>query len=272
VVSRLLKDLLLQSDRYSFLDSLRNTEEQISKLADRDYTYLLNNLAEFEDTLLTAKEDVLDPIKVFMNGPQKVAYDEATAFLREEEANFNDLPPEDVQPLRDLAMATSPYRGNSVPLAKAAVTKLRAAIADLLNQERQNAGSVLDDHEHRLTALPDFGKLDATAKAQALAKSAEARASIATARFLTAIRDRMNRYRESDYPAQLALVADLAAPTPVPGKATPTPPAPTYVPAASLRTKCKLPFLSTEADVDEWLASLRESAVTEIKQGKRLSL
>jgi hypothetical protein len=39
-----------------------------------------------------------------------------------------------------------------------------------------------------------------------------------------------------------------------------------------LRTKCKLAFLSTEAEIDEWLAALRESAVTEIKQGKRLSL
>jgi hypothetical protein len=209
-----------------------------------------------------------------MNGPQRVAYDESIAFLREEEANFNDLAPEDVQPLRDLAQAATPYRGNAVPLAKAAVTKLRAAIADLLDQERQNAGAVLDDHEQRLMALPDFGKLDAAAKTQVLAKSTEARAAIQSARFVTAIRDRVNRYRSIDYPAQLALAAELATPTPTAttGGGKPTPPSPTYVPATSLRTKCKLPFLSTEADVDEWLAALRESAVTEIQKGKRLSL
>ena len=163
-----------------------------------------------------------------------------------------------------------------MPLAKAAVTKLRAAIADLLNHERLNACSVLDDHEQRLTALPDFGKLDAAAKTQVLAKSAEARAAIQSARFVTAIRDRINRYREADYPAQLALAADLAAPAPTPtpggGKPAPLPPAPTYIPASSLRTRCKLPFLSTEQEIDEWLSALRESAVTEIQQGKRLSL
>ena len=276
VESRLLKDLLLQADRYTFLESLRSVEEQIAKLADRDYTYLLNNLVDYDDSFLTAKEDILDPIKVFMNGPQRIAYDESIAFLREEEANFHDLAPEDVQPLRDLAQAATPYRGNAVPLAKAAVTKLRAAIADLLNQERQNAASVLDDHEQRLTGLPDFGKLDAAAKTQVLTKSTDTRAAIESARFVTAIRDRANRYRENDYPAQLALAADLAAPAPTPipggGKPAPAPPPPTYVPASSLRTKCKLPFLSTEADVDEWLADLRESAVTEIQKGKRLSL
>jgi hypothetical protein len=205
VESRLLKDLLLQVDRYPFLDSLRSIEEQIAKLADRDYTYLLNHLADYEDALLTGTDDFLDPIKVFMNGPQKAAYDEAIAFLREEEANFNDLPAEDVQPLRDLAQATTPYRGNAVPLAKAAVTKLRSAIADLLDQERKYAATVLDDHEQRRSALPDLGKLDEAAKSKVLAKSADARAAIETARFVSTIRDRLNRYRSTEYPAQRSL-------------------------------------------------------------------
>ena len=274
--SRLLKDLLLQVDRYPFLQSLRSVEEQIAKLVDRDYTYLLNHVPDYEDVLLNAKEDLLDPIKVFMNGPQRVAYDEAMAFLREEEANFNDLAPEDVQPLRDLSQAPHPYRGNAVPQAKAAVAKLRTAIADLLHHELQNAQTVLADHEQRLMGLSDFAKLDAAAKAQVLSKSTEAKAATESARFVTAVRDRVNRYRSLDYPAQLELAASLAAPGPASssggGAQVPTPPAPTYVPATSLRTKCKLPYLSTEQEIDEWLAALRESAVNQIQQGKRLSL
>ena len=276
IESKLLKDLLLQADRYPFLEKLRPVEEQTAKLADRDFTHLLNHLGDYKDNLLDAKEDILDPIKAFINGSQKVHYDEAIAFLREEEANFNDLPPEDVQPLRDLSQAAAPYRGNAVPSAKAAVATLRTAIADLLNQERQNAESVLEDHEQRLRALEDFAALDEAAKAQVLAKSGEARTSIAAARFVTAIRDRIYRYRETDYPAQLALAADLATPEPDPvpegEKPAPTPAQPTYIPASSLRTKCKRAFLSTEADVEEWLAALRESALHELKQGKRLSL
>ena len=45
--SRLLKDLLLQVDRYPFLQSLRSVEEQIAKLVDRDYTYLLNPVPHY---------------------------------------------------------------------------------------------------------------------------------------------------------------------------------------------------------------------------------
>lgn len=273
--SHVLKALILQTDRYPFLECLRSIEEQISKLAARDHTYLLNHLGEFGDALLQAKEESLDPIKSFLNGPQRTAYDEAIAFLWGEEANFPDLPPEEVQPLRDLAQAATPYRGNAVPLAKAAVTKLRSAISDLLTQERQNATAVLDDHEQRLSTLPDFQNLDANARSQVLSKTAETRTAIASARFVTAIRDRVNRYCSTDYPGQLALAAGLAAPTPAPangGKSSPPPKPASFIPASSLHIECNLPFIATEQDLDQWLSSLRKSVLDELAKGNRISL
>jgi len=267
--------LLDQATRYAFLEPLRPVVERLSMLADKDYTYLLNHLADFQDDLLTAKDDLLSPIKAFMHGPQRAAYDEAIAFLREEEANFPDISAEDVQPLRNLAAAEAPFRGNGVPAAKASVTKLRELIASLLNAERQVAMAALDENMAKLRALSDFQKLDEAAAAQVLIKTDEARAAICAARFVTAIRDRLNRYCTQDYPTQLALIARLAAPEPPakPGaEAKPEPPAPTYVPATSLRVKCNLPYLGSEEDLDQWLAALRAVASQELKKGNRISL
>jgi len=101
---------------------------------------------------------------------------------------------------------------------------------------------------------------------------------MSSARFVTAIRDRLNRYRTQDYPAQLALVSWLATPPPPPPKPgggtppKPEPPAPTYVPASSLRAKCDLPFIGSEDDLDRWLAALRAVAAEELKKGNRISL
>jgi hypothetical protein len=276
--SRDIGVFLDQVARYSFLEKLRPVSEQVSALSGKDYAYLLNHLGDFEDALLTAKDDLLDPIKSFMHGPQRKAYDEAIAFLREEEANFPDLPAEDVQPLRDLAAADAPFRGKGLPAAKASVTKLRELIASLLAAERAAAAAIIDEHDAKLRALPDFQKLSETAVAQCLEKSAEARTTMASARFVTAIRDRLNRYRTQDYPAQLALVSRLATPPPPPPKPgggappKPEPPAPTYVPASSLRAKCDLPFIGSEADLDRWLAALRAVAAEELKKGNRISL
>jgi hypothetical protein len=120
--------------------------------------------------------------------------------------------------------------------------------------------------------------LEESAAAQCLEKSIEARTAMSSARFVTAIRDRLNRYRTQDYPAQLALVSRLAMPpppSPKPGGGAapkPEPPAPTYVPASSLRAKCDLPFIGSEDDLDRWLAALRAVAAEELKKGNRISL
>lgn len=268
--------LIDQASRYPFLEPLQPIAAQLATLADKDYTYLLNHLADFEDTLLTFKDDILSPVKTFMHGPQRLAYDEAITFLREEEANFAEVPATEMQPLRDLAASLHPYRGNVVPTAKAAVAKLRDSIATLISIEQQDAATALEEHEARLRALPDFQKLSADGAAQVLEKTTETHNAISSARFVTAIRDRINRYRTQDYPAQLALVSQLATPPPPPSKPgdspKPKPPEPTYVPASSLRAKCNLAFVGSEADLDEWLTALRATAAEELKKGNRISL
>lgn len=274
--SRDLGLLLDQSARYAFLEKLRPICEQLASLSGKDYAYLLNHLGEFGDSLLTAKDDLLDPIKSFMHGSQRKAYDEAIAFLREEEANFADLSDEDVQPLRDLAVADAPFRGNGIPAAKASVAKLRGQIATLLASESAAAMANLEEHEEKLRALPDFGKLDRTGAEQVLQMISDARMSISSARFVTAIRDRLNRYRTHDYPTQLALLAKLATPPPASPKSGDSPKvettAPTYVPASSLRAKCDLPYIGSEEDLEQWLAALRAVAADELKKGNRISL
>jgi hypothetical protein len=271
--ARDLTMLLDQSGHYGFLEPLRPIVAQLSGLSQKDYTYLLNHLADFQDDLLNAKDDLIAPIKAFMHGPQRAAFDEAMSFLREEEANFADLPAAEVQPLRDLAASPHPYRGAAVPTAKTAVDKLRKTLADLLNTERDLAIATLDSQQARLQAVEDFAALDEPARQQVIAASVAARAAIKSARFVTGIRDRLHRYTSQDYPAQLALASKLRNPPPHPERFNEhTTPVVHYIPATGLRPVCSLPYIATEADLDRWLAALREVALKEIKAGNRLSL
>ena len=271
--ARDLTVLLDQVTRYAFLEQLRPIVGKISALADKDYTYLLNNLNNFSDDLIADKEDVLSPIKALMHGPQRAAFDDAITFLREEEANFAEVSAVEVQPLRDLASSTHPYRGNSVPKAKAAVANLRGILADLLKAERDRALDTVDTQSARLSAIEDFAALNEANRTQVLALTVEARAAITSARFVTAIRDRLQRYLTQDYPSQLALLTRLAAPPAKTGGQPDekTPPV-RYTPATSLRAQCDLPFIATEADLDQWLAALRTAARAELKKGNRISL
>ena len=267
--------LLDQASRYAFLEPLRPIIQQLTALADKDYAHLLNHLADFQDDLLSQKDDLLSPIKTFMHGPQRLAYDEAITFLREEEANFAELLPEDVRPLHDLAASAHPYRGNAVPTAKAAVAKLRPRLVTLLQAERETALAAVETQRQRLEAIDDFTTLDSPARAEVLAATEAARESIASARFVSLIRDRLQRYTSQEYPTQLALAARLAAPPPPPsdGKGPQTPEVTIqYTPTSRLRPACSLAFIATEADLDQWLAALRTAAKAELDQGNRLSL
>lgn len=264
--------LLDQIARYPFLEPLRPLVVRLTTLAEKDYTYLLNHLADFRDELLTAKEDVLSPIKAFMHGPQRTAYDDAIAFLREEEANFAEVPAADVQPLRDLAASVHPYRGNGVPAAKAAVAKVRGILAELLKAERDQALATLDEQQSRLQAVDDFVSLDEPGRKQVLACSVAVRTAIQSARFVSAIRDRLQRYITQDYPAQLALASRLAAAVSKDGSTSPEPAPVRYTPASSLRVDCNLPYVTTAGELDQWLSALRAAAMEELAKGNRISL
>ena len=273
--ARDLTVLLDQVARYSFLEPLRAVISRLSALANKDYTYLINQLADYQEELLTLKEDLLSPIKTFMHGPQRAAYDEAVSFLREEEANFIELPAGEVQPLRDLAASAHPFRGSAVPAAKSAVTRLRGLLSELLTSERDKAIEMLDAQVARLKAVEDFAAIDESARQEVMASSIAAREAILSARFVTGIRDRLQRYTTQDYPAQLALAAHLAAPEPPrvnsPG-ATMPPAAVRYTPASKLRPQCSLPYIATESELDAWLTALRAAALAELNAGNRISL
>jgi hypothetical protein len=278
--STALNDLLAQTSRYPFLNTLVPIVAQIGKLADKDYAHLLNQLHEFQDALLDAKQDLLDPIKSFMAGAQRTAYDETIAYLREEEANFADLPPRTVQPLRDLAASSAPYRGQVLPTARTALTQIRAEIAKHLDAERATGLGVLEVREVQLRATPELQSLPDASARLVLHLSEDARRTISAARFIPAIRDRISRYLSQDFPEQLALASRYAAAlkAPLVGKpaagqvAEPAAKEPSYVAATSLRVSCGLPYIATEADLDKWLAALRTTAASELARGNRISL
>ena len=271
-----LDGLLDQVSRYPFLAPLRAIRDRVAALSERDYAAVLNELDNFRDDLLTAKDDLLSPIKAFMRGAQRFAYDEAMAFLKEQEANFAELPAEDVKPLRDLAAAEQPYRGRIVPDAKAAVGRLTDAIKAALQTERDKALTHLDQQQARLLSLQEVAGLADAERSQVLNATVNVRSAIEAAGFVSGIRDRIQRYINVDYPAQLALATRLAAAHTQPrddgGAPKPPPPPVTYTKASELQPELDLPFLATEADLDQWLEALRKVASAEIAKGKRIIL
>ena len=262
-----LRDLAAQASTYGFLAAVKPWAEQAEAMTKKDDGYLLNQLDTFKDSWLDAEEDLLTPLKQFLNGNQKAVYDQVRAFETRYGDEFADLPADLVQPLRALLSSDKPYAGGLIPQANNAMVELQKELETRLQQAQADALQQINDQEARLKADADFQKLDEEQRVQVLAPTAAAMADVQKASKPGTAMLRLNRYRNEEVPKQLQRMAALAAP-----KDEPLPVAITVVAVSSLKVSCPLSQITNSAELQQWLDALRTAAQAELDQGHRISL
>ena len=262
-----LRDLAAQAGTYAFLSAVKPWAEEAEAMTKKDDGYLLNQLNTFKDTWLDAEEDLLTPLKQFLNGNQKAVYDQVRLFETRYGDEFADLPADLVQPLRAVLDSDKPYAGGLIPQANSAMAELHKQLEQRLQQAQADALRQINEQEERLKADGDFQKLNADQQAQVLAPTAAAKADVQNARKPGTAVLRLNRYRADEVPKQLQQMATLAAPPDAPAPA-----AITVVAASALKVSCPLSQITNSAELQQWLEALRAAAQAELDQGHRISL
>jgi hypothetical protein len=262
-----LREISAQAANYPFLAAVKPWAEQAEAMAKKDDSYLLNQLGTFRDSWLDAEEDLLTPLKQFLNGNQKTVYDEVRAFELRYGDEFADLPAEQVAPLRKLLESDKPYAGGLIPQANSAMAELQRQLSERLAEAKARALQEIGEQEARLKATADFQQLDPSQQEQVLAATAGAKADVEAASQPGRAQMRVNRYRTEEVPKQLERMAALAAPAD-----TPTAAPITVVAASALKVNCPLSQITNSQELQQWLDALRASAQTELDQGHRISL
>jgi hypothetical protein len=262
-----LREIAAQAASYPFLAAVKPWAEQAEAMTRKDDGYLLNQLGTFKDSWLDAEEDLLTPLKQFLNGNQKAVYDEVRAFELRYGDEFADLPAEQVTPLRKLLESDKPYAGGLIPQAKSAMAELQRQLAERLAEAKAKALEQISEQEARLKATADFQKLDTSQQDQVLAATAAAKSDVAAASQPGRAVLRVNRYRAEEVPKQLQRMAALATPAD-----TSTAETITVVAASALRVNCLLSQITNEAELGQWLEAMRAAAQAELDQGHRISL
>ena len=262
-----LREIAAQAANYPFLAAVKPWAEQAEAMAKKDDGYLLNQLGTFKDSWLDAEEDLLTPLKQFLNGNQKTVYDEVRAFELRYGEEFADLPAEQVTPLQKLLESDKPYAGGLIPQANSAMAELQKQLNERLAAAKAKALEEINEQEARLKATPDFQKLDTSQQEQVLAATATAKADVEGASQPGRVSLRVNRYRAEEVPKQLQRMAALAAPDDTDVVAPIT-----VVAASALKVNCPLSQITSSQELEQWLDALREAAQAELDQGHRISL
>ena len=262
-----LREIAALGSNYPFLAAVKPWAEQAEAMAKKDDGYLLNQLGTFKDSWLDAEEDLLTPLKQFLNGHQKSVYDQVKAFEARYGDELADLPADLVAPMRTLLASDRPYAGGLIPQATNALTELQKQLEQRLQQAQAKALQEISEQEARFKADADFQKLEPEQQAEVLAPTAVAKSDVQGSNKPGTVLLRVNRYRSDEVPKQLQRIAALAAP-----KDDPPPAVITVVAASALKVSCPLSQITNTVHLQQWLEALRVAAQAELDQGHRISL
>jgi len=266
-----VNQLLARKHEYRFLSGLQTMSDHLDRLTNKDYSYYLISINEFEDKLLDAKEDVLDPIKRFMNGNQLEIYNDIKLLVTRNTPNLSYIEGDEFETLQTLIDSQTPYKGNGVQLAKAAKDSLQKKVVDAIAAEKKAFIKKHDEIVANLSEREEFTKLKE--KSQKILQPFEdlkKQVTDTNNHFIANIKNATRDLEEDLYPKQLNLMMQLLAPKAEDGKVSE--PQAKYIKRSSIRVDFNKRDLTTESDVEAYMEALKEAYLERIKQNLRITL
>ena len=212
--------LAAQAEQYPFLIALMPVLEKLKELTGKPYTWYLTELVCLKDPLLGMKEEVIDPIRKFMSGPQKGIFDNARKFVQTQEPNFDCIEGDEAAQVVASLTDLDCFKGNRMQQMKTQVETLQEKVTARIDVEIAKARETVAAMKDRLCGMDEFGALSGEQQEQVIRPFNEFTADIERQRLIAVIRDRLRSFEESDYPRQLSQMTTWAkstlAPKPAP--------------------------------------------------------
>jgi hypothetical protein len=268
-----VNQFLARKNEYPFISSLQGFGEQLERWTNKDYSYFLTNLKDFEDTLLDTKEDLLDPIKRFMHGDQVGIYDGVRNLLKGDTSNLDYIEGEELGVLQDLLKSEKPFFGDAIKEAKKAKDALSKKVKDRIADEKSAAIKAIEESIEKLQAKEEYAKLTADQQAKIVDPLKEELGKVSRSNYIGNIRDVKARATDVLLTKQLNEMIRLATPVEEDedGEIVSEPKV-HYIKRNNVKAKFDKTELRSEEDVDAYVESLREALKEQIKNNRRIEL
>ena len=270
-------NLTRQKHLYPFAASLDPLQERLRVMKGKPAAWYITEPVKHEDALLDAKEEILDKIRSFMGGAQRGIFDGARDVLSAQSANIDYVDPDASQRLRSAMDDPDCYKGSSIQNLKSDLFDLKNKVELKVLEERKAVVVAVDDVAAKVEQVPEFQNLAADQKDKINRRIDSHKVGLDSVHLIPVLRDRANGARNNLLSEILAEVDRLARPATSPitppgmDDAPVVPPqAPSYVNASQIKVAYPKPFLSEEADVDQYIEELKKTLLAEIRAGKKV--
>ncbi|RMI28953.1 BREX system P-loop protein BrxC [Nocardia stercoris] len=267
---------------FAFIDQLDEPTQMLAELCERKADWFITDFSDADD-LLEAKGNVIDPIKAFLNGSQRGIFENAMAFMQDNQSNIAYLPPGATDAVESALEDPQIFRGNKTRQLGAAVEILERQLHTLIDAERTAATVKIDDYWLQVPQSKAYADATETAQHSVTSKTQAVLDQVRQETQIPAIRNLAAHFADTIYPEIIdELVAAKPAPDPSfkPNSQPGSGPAPKPAPAPAKQTvsikKLTLPgngqVLETADDVDAYLGRLRAALLATINDNKRITL
>ncbi len=267
-----LLPLMARKREYPFLNILDDFMENIGQWVKNDYSYFVNNQTAFADKLLDTKEDLIDPIKRFINGEQASIYDAIKRMMEDDRANFDYIEGAEIGILKTLLTNPKPFAGNFIREAKTAKDQLTQKVETRVKEEKNKALEAFEAVIEDLKSKPEFQVLDETKQNTILLPFQEEITKLNRQQFIATIRDIRTNNLERLKSQQLNEMMRLSTVLTNNQEGNVNEPVPQYVRRNTINIHFTKSELQTEADVNEYVEALRKAYIQQIKDTKRIAL
>jgi|JI6StandDraft_1071083.scaffolds.fasta_scaffold02713_6 hypothetical protein len=269
-----LSEMYMLRSRFKFLEALGEPLNRLKLVAEKEHPYFFNALDQYQDDLLDDKENVLEAVKKFMNGAQRSIYENVLLYLESNTANFDYIASESLEKLNTVAESPTPYKGNLMQDAKAALEIMHKETAAQQKLERESASETILQNIIKLKSFADFEKLDSNQQHEIIAPFEQVIKEIEIERYIGNIRTKLYNATTDLYQKQLESMMRWANPPKViePGDTEPEKTKIVFVRKDNVKINFPKPSLETKQDVEDYLAALKEQYLRIIDENKRISL
>ena len=271
---RELDQLLARSSEFPFVKDLKGVRDRIESISQKDYTHPLRKLQEFDDDLLDAREDLIDPIKIFVNGSNGELFLQVCRFLRDQGPNL-DQADERTLILRKVESASAPYRGDLMRQAKAALDAVKTEVAESLAKKKREVLDELKKRESELREHPGFSGLDPERQNEILESSRRIEQRIDCETLMPVVSQALDSYLNTTFPEQLTQLENpVRTSSAEEGQNSSMPSKTAYVSLSSALSDLRFEksTLRTPEDVEEFIESLQRHLAQQVSSGKGITL
>ncbi|WP_150288342.1 BREX system P-loop protein BrxC [Rhabdaerophilum calidifontis] len=272
-----LNRLVTENHKYPFVAALEPLRDQVVAMVGKPAAWYITEPVKQEDSLLNAKEDILDKIRSFMGGAQREIYDDVRDFLQAQEANIGYVDATAGEKLRAALRDPDCYKGTAIQALKSELYALKDKVELDVLKERKAVIAAVDECADKVAQTAEFEALTPEQQDKIRRSVASHKAGLDTVTMIPILRDRANGARSGLMQQMLADIARMTQP-PAPAPAdpgmkerpAPAPRPPSYVNASDIKVAYPRPYLAEEADVDQYVNELRKTLMAEIAAGKKV--